>query len=256
MFGTVVDQHTSIVNALRTFASEKLNSASASLPSAVRLEVADISWDAFAYKWDDAYSLLVDTYDPSTPFVTVSEYHHTSLVQLVQDENLSGLWSPEELLTLSRQWHYLHPWPDVQRGFAALAQKFPLYALSNGDKKLLSHLTIFGKLNWTRIFSAEDFHAYKPSPLIYNGAATASQLPTSECALVAAHLGDLKGAKKCGFQTIYVERGNEEHFSSKEVEEAKKEGWVDMWVEAGDGGDEGGFLEVARRFGIDRKSVV
>ncbi|MCJ1470206.1 hypothetical protein MMC07_008851 [Pseudocyphellaria aurata] len=240
-----------MVDALTAFASEKLNSASASLSSAVRLVVADISWDDFAYQWEDAYSRLVDTYDPSTPFVTVSEFHHTSLVQLVKDENLSGLWSPEELRELSQQWHFLHPWLDVPRGFAALAQQFPLYALSNGDKELLSDLTTFGKLHWTRAFSAEDFHAYKPSPLVYNGAAAACQLPTRECALVAAHLGDLKGAKKCGYQTIYVERGFEEHFTPEEVEEAKKEGWVDMWVEAGDGGDEGGFLEVARRFGIE-----
>lgn len=92
---------------------------------------------------------------------------------------------------------------------------------------------------------------YKPSPRVYEGAAQALGLQTSECALVAAHLGDLHNARKRGYQTIYVERGSEERWSSEEVEKARKEGWVDMWVGAGDGGDEGGFLEVARRFGIE-----
>lgn len=66
---------------------------------------------------------------------------------------------------------------------------------------------------------------------------------------MAAHVGDLAGAKKCGYQTIYVERGNSG--PQEEVEKARKEGWVDMWVGVGNEGDEGGFLEVARRFGIE-----
>lgn len=173
-------------------------------------------------------------------------------MQLLEAEDLIDLWTPEELVTLSREWHFLDPWPDVSRGLAALKQKFAVCTLSNGDRELLTDMAAYAKLDWTRVFSAEDFRAYKPSPLVYEGAAQALGLQTGECALVAAHLGDLQGAKKCGYQTIYVERANEERWSSEEVEKARKEGWVDMWVGAGDEGDEGGFLEVARRFGIER----
>ena len=63
---------------------------------------------------------------------------------------------------------------------------------------------------------------------------------------MAAHLADLKAARGCGYQTVYVERGGEEGWGAGEVEEARREGWVDMWVGAG----EDGFREVARRFGI------
>lgn len=131
-------------------------------------------------------------------------------------------------------------------------QKFPTCTLSNGDTELLTDMAAHAKLAWTRIFSAEDFQAYKPSPLVYEGAAKALGLRTSECALVAAHLEDLAGAKKCGYQTIYVEREDQDLGPRDKVEEARREGWVDMWVGLGDGGDEGAFLEVARRFGIER----
>lgn len=62
--------------------------------------------------------------------------------------------------------------------------------------------------------------------------------------MVAAHLYDLKAARGCGMRTVYVEREGEEVMEGSEFEDAKN--WVDLWV----GKDEGGMLEVARRFGI------
>lgn len=224
---------------------------SASTPDPVRIQASKTSWDDFANKWNEAYGKFVATYDPSTPFITVSEAQHTSLLQLIEAEKLSGLWTAEELLTLSRKWHFLDPWPDALRGLAALKQKFQICTLSNGDTELLTDMAAYAKLPWTRILSAEDFHAYKPSPLVYEGAAKALGLATGECALVAAHLGDLQAASKCGYQTIYVERADQERWPSAEVERARKEGWVDIWV-VRDEADDGGFLEVARRFGIER----
>ena len=83
---------------------------------------------------------------------------------------------------------------------------------------------------------------------MYDGAARELGFRANECALVAAHLGDLKGARACGFQTVYVEREDQERWPQEAADQAKKEKWVDMWVGLGLG--EGGFLEVARRFGI------
>lgn len=72
-------------------------------------------------------------------------------------------------------------------------------------------------------------------------------LEPGEVAMVAAHLSDLKAARGCGFKTVYVEREREEAWSldSEEYKDAKT--WVDLWMKEG----EGGFLEVARRFGIE-----
>lgn len=178
-------------------------------------------------------------------------HHLESLKKLLQDWKIGGLWTDAEVREISLMWHYLDPWPDSSAGIAVLNQKFSTCTLSNGNVSLLSDMAKHADLPWTHIFSSEHFKAYKPSPLVYNGAAERLGLKTSECALVAAHLGDLKAARGCGYRTVYVEREREEDWSEGEVEEARREGWVDMWVSAG----ERGFLEVARRFGVRGEGV-
>lgn len=143
-------------------------------------------------------------------------------------------------------WHFLDPWSDSSNGLGMLNQKFETATLSNGNTSLLRDLSDHGKLPYKHIISAEDFQAYKPHPDVYNGAARKLGVEPSQCALVAAHLGDCEAAKKkCGYQAIYIERLDEESWSKEKIEQAKREGWVDMWI----GIDEGGFEEVARRFG-------
>lgn len=91
------------------------------------------------------------------------------------------------------------------------------------------------------IYSSDMFESYKPNPKVYLGAAEKLGVKPEECALVAAHLGDLKGAKECGFYAIYVERHLEE-----KTPELRKENIPDMTV----GEDDGGFITLAGRLGI------
>lgn len=121
--------------------------------------------------------------------------------------------------------------------------------LSNGNLSLLGDLRTFSGIEFTHLFSAELFGTYKPSPKVYLGAAEKLKLPPNECVMVAAHLNDLKAAKGNGLQTVYVERLGEEDWSQDEVEKAKQEGWVDLWIERKD--DSKGFVTVAERLGID-----
>lgn len=78
VFGIVIDEHKSRTNALATAASEIHNSESASIPDAVRGQASATSWGVFAYKWDEAYCKFAEMYDPSMPFITVSEAQHSS----------------------------------------------------------------------------------------------------------------------------------------------------------------------------------
>jgi 2-haloacid dehalogenase len=104
-----------------------------------------------------------------------------------------------------------------------------------------------GPMDFTHIFSAEMFGSYKPSPKVYLGATEKLNLAPHECAMVAAHLNDLKAAKSNGLQTIYVERALEEDWGVEEVEQAKKDGWVDIWVPYG----QEGFVTVAKELGVE-----
>lgn len=100
------------------------------------------------------------------------------------------------------------------------------------------------KMSFRHILSAEMFGSYKPNPAVYLGAAEKLGLKPEECGMVAAHLGDLEGARKCGFKTVYVERPQEE----RDVQLREKEGLVDVWV----GMKEDGFVEAARKLGAGR----
>lgn len=121
--------------------------------------------------------------------------------------------------------------------------------LSNGNLSLLGDLRTHSTIPFTHIFSAELFGTYKPSPRVYLGAAEKLQLPPEQCAMVAAHLNDLRAAKDNGLKTIYVERPGEEDWNEEQVDKVRQEGWVDLWISPRDGSK--GFITVAEKLGIE-----
>ncbi|KIW92369.1 haloacid dehalogenase, type II [Cladophialophora bantiana CBS 173.52] len=254
VFGTVVDWRSSVTKYLTLSASEALNSPTSSIPSGVRAAAARISWPEVAQLWRTSYYHFTRTYDPAaaqkdpSKFKTVDQHHVEALHKILVDHGLDGLWTDEEVQKISMIWHFLDPWPDSSPGLAKLNDKFETATLSNGNTALLQDLARHGNLPYKHILSGEDFGAYKPHPSVYLGAAKKLGLEPGECALVAAHLGDLKAARGCGYQTIYIERSQEEGWSKEDTEAAKQQGWVDMWISLDEG--DVGFLEIASRFGI------
>ncbi|KAI1623035.1 2-haloacid dehalogenase [Exophiala viscosa] len=252
VFGTVVDWRSTVTNHLSLSASEALNSPTTSIPSTVRTAASEISWPAVAQLWRESYYQFTRSYDPSTKdksnFKTVDQHHVEALNKILCDHGLDGLWKDEEIEKIALIWHFLDPWPDSSPGLSKLNQKFKTATLSNGNTSLLSDLAKHGNLPYTDIISAEDFGAYKPHKSVYLGAAKKLGVEPSECALIAAHLGDLDAARGCGYQTIYIERSQEEAWPQDKVAKAKQEGWVDMWLDLDEG--EVGFLEIAKRFGL------
>lgn len=107
-------------------------------------------------------------------------------------------------------------------------------------------MAVWNKIDYTGIFSAEEFKRYGPSAAVYEAVAEKVQLvEKGKCGLVSARLGDLKVAKGLGWYVVYVQREGEEDWSEAEVVRAKEEGWVDLWV--GEGGDRVGLVQVAAR---------
>jgi 2-haloacid dehalogenase len=245
VFGTVVDWRGTVTKHLTHSAEEALNSPSASIPSTVRTAAAQLSWPAFAQLWRESYYHFTRTYNPeTTAFKSVDQHHLEALIKLLRQHDLEGLWNEDQLKEISMIWHFLDPWLDSSPGLGTLNQKFVTSTLSNGNTALLSDLAKHGSLPYAHLLSAEDFKAYKPHPNVYLGAAKRLNLEPGQCALVAAHLDDLAAARKCGYQTIYIDRPREEQWSEEKIQESRQ--WVDMWIEQG----EGGFEEAARRFGI------
>jgi 2-haloacid dehalogenase len=247
VFGTIVDWRTTVVRFLTT----KSNQPSASASEATKTQAKhSTDWAAFAEAWRHSYYLFTRSYNNNanlnTPFKTVDAHHRSALKELLKKHDLPDLWTSEQEDEIALIWHYLDPWPDSANGLKLLSQQFRTCTLSNGNQALLRHLAEHGDLTYTEFFSGDDFGAYKPSPIVYEGAAGRLGLETGECALLAAHLGDLEAARRCGYQTIYVEREGEEERERADVRRARQEGWVDMWIALG----QGGLVEVARRYGI------
>ncbi|KAK5148726.1 HAD-like domain-containing protein [Cryomyces antarcticus] len=258
VFGTCVDWRSTVTRELEKAAHIALNDPTKSIASRIRLQ-ADYTtedWGKLAQEWRNTYKVFTKALanDPATPWKTVDEHHLDSLKKLLTERHLiregepdAGLWNDEEIRALSLIWHHLDPWPDTSTGIDALNERFYTCTLSNGNLSLLADMASYAHMNWTHIFSAEQFGSYKPSPSVYLGAAAKLGLNPSECAMVACHLNDLRAAKDCGFQTIYVERPLEEDYSEQEVAAARSGGWVDLWVEAG----QNGFITLAQKLGIE-----
>lgn len=209
--------------------------------------MTDADWADFAQEWRNTYKHFVRSFIPGeTKWRDVDTHHHLSLLELLNKWGLEGLYSDDEVEDLSKIWHFLDPWSDSSHGIQKLGTKFTTSTLSNGNQELLKDLDAHGDLGFKKLQSSADFKAYKPHPNVYLGAAKAMGLEPGEVAMVAAHLNDLKAARGCGFKTIYVERKEEEDWKVDSEEYSDAKSWVDMWVTV----EEDGFVEVARRFGI------
>ncbi|CDM26946.1 hypothetical protein DTO013E5_4151 [Penicillium roqueforti] len=250
MFGTVVSWRTCVTEELSVAALHIVNYPSKDLPADLRDRAAAMTsddWLAFVAEWRQTYNVFTSTFDTSEKFMSVDQHHYNALQDLLRQRGLEGLFTDEKLWELSFAWHRLNPWPDSVKSLELLNRRFATSTLSNGNVSLLQDLQRHGSLPFTQLVSAENFGAYKPSPLVYKGAARKFGLEPGQCGMVAAHLRDLKAAKSCGFQTIYVERELEEEMSQEQAANAKTDGYVDMWIDL----ESDGFREVARRFGVE-----
>jgi 2-haloacid dehalogenase len=152
-----------------------------------------------------------------------------------------SLWDESQLKHLGLVWHRLTPWPDTCRGLDLLNKQFSTVTLSNAYNDLIEHMVAHSSIPFTHIYTADMFQSFKPNPKVYLGAAEKMGVKPEECGLVAAHLNDLKGAKACGFYTIYVERPLEE-----KNPELREENIPDMCINE----DEEGLVTLAERLGI------
>jgi 2-haloacid dehalogenase len=259
IFGTCVNWRLTVTTALSRAAHKSLNSATASLASRLRLRLSELSdehWGKFAQQWRNSYKTFTKQYaaDPTLPWVSVDDHHLHSLKKLISEWELDGLWDDEEIRALSLTWHQLDPWDDSVAGMALLNNSFATAMLSNGNLSLLTDLRAYSQIPFTHVFSAEMFGTYKPNPKVYLGAAEKLGLKPEECAMVAAHLNDLKAAKGNGLKTVYVERPGEEDWNEEQVKEAREAGWVDGWVGLEEGSK--GFVTLAERLGVSAEEGV
>ncbi|PSR89052.1 haloacid dehalogenase [Coniella lustricola] len=251
VFGTVVDWRSSVEDDLKavfqaTTAAPPFESLPADLQCRAR-ELTDADWAVFAQQWRNAYIHFTRTFKAGeTPWKDIDTHHRESLVKLLDQWKLNGLYTSRQIDELTLVWHRLRPWSDSANGIHALNELgLVTVTLSNGNRSLLTDLNSFGDLGFQKLVSAEDFQTYKPDPKTYLGAAEAIGVKPTEVAMVAAHLQDLDAARKLGLKTIYIERPQEEAWPKDGENYLTAKQWVNLWVRA----SEDGLVEVAHSLG-------
>jgi 2-haloacid dehalogenase len=192
VFGTVVDWRGSVISVGQSLAAD--------------LELS-IDWGSFATEWRRHGYLtpIREICSGDREWVPVDRLHEDSLDVLLQRHRLGGLAETGRQRLLS-VWRRLTPWPDAVAGLTRLKARYLIGPLSNGGFALLTEMAKAGGLPWDFVISAELFRAYKPSSEVYAGAVGLLGRSPEEVMLVAAHTGDLDGARAIGMRTAYVPR--------------------------------------------------
>ncbi|KAJ7202087.1 HAD-like domain-containing protein [Mycena pura] len=209
VFGTTVDWHASLIQELTALGETHGVGTGVYIPS---FTYAD--WSAFSKTWRRGYMNHIQNIASGGVGTTnMDEMHREILEHMLKSpewKNFGALLGEGERTTLNNAWHRLHGWPDATDGISALKKNVLVVALSNGNMRMLIDLAKFAHLPWDAIFSSELFGSFKPDPKVYQGAMKHLSLAPENCAMVAAHMWDLRGAARAGMKTIYVRRAAEE----------------------------------------------
>lgn len=189
-FGTVVDWRSSIIRELEEFGK------------AVGVER---DWAGFADDWRAGYPPAMDRVRRGELlWIKIDGLHRMILVDLLAQADITA--DDDAIDHLNRAWHRLDPWPDTVAGLTRLKRRFVITTLSNGNVSLLTNMAKRAGLPWDCVISAELFRHYKPDPEAYLGCAELLDVAPGELMLVAAHASDLRGAKRAGLMTAWVDR--------------------------------------------------
>ena len=101
----------------------------------------------------------------------------------------------------------LEPFPEVRDTLAAL-RGLKLLILSNGSPQMLGPLVEHAGLRdvFAHVLSVDSVKIYKPSPAVYQLAATRTKLERAAIGFVSSNFWDICGAGAFGFRTFWVNR--------------------------------------------------
>ena len=226
VFGTVVDWRGSIIREGELLGKRK---------------GINVDWVAFADAWRGGYQpAMAKVRSGAIPWTNIDGLHRIILNDLLRQFDIKGL-SEEEIDQFNRAWHRLWPWPDSVGGLQRLKSRYIISTLSNGNVALLTDMGKYAGLPWDCILSAELFGHYKPDPEVYLGAAKLLGPSPSQVMMTAAHMDDLKAAKKQGLRTALVTRPLE--FGGKRKADTAEDGEGIVDVIASD------FMDLAAKMG-------
>jgi 2-haloacid dehalogenase len=177
-----------------------------------------VDWDLLVEDWIVNHQRTIERIRlKKSPWMTVDQIHEKALGKLLELYTLVKVqWSAATIVEISRFWHRLEPWNDVNEGLDRLHSKFVLGTLSNANEELLKELASWGQLPWDLIFSGAQVKHYKPDLEVYKFAEDNLGFLPQEIMLVASHEYDLQAALKRGWKTAFIMRVDESLLSRKQ----------------------------------------
>ncbi|KAF9043124.1 HAD-like domain-containing protein [Panaeolus papilionaceus] len=203
VFGTVVDWRSSVISQL-----QEAGQKHGIFPDST-------NWKKFAEQWRSSY--MKNTRRIAIAgggSCNVDVMHREILDEMLNQQewaHIGRAWDENTRADITLAWHRLKGWPDTLEGLHELKKDYILATLSNGNVRLLVDMAKYAGLPWDMIFSTELFDTFKPNPKAY--LETMRHLGVtdpSECAMVAAHIYDLRAAATVGMATVYIPRPEED----------------------------------------------
>jgi 2-haloacid dehalogenase len=192
VLGTVVDEDA----ALRRAAADLLEPA--------HLDAAEV--ESFARRWEACEAELMDAIgDGARSWSTHDVIRSEALRDVVERLPHDGLSSRalDEAASFGRR---IEPFAESVKAVTVLRRDHRVIALTNGTRATMIEMSDRAGLEWTRLISADEVRAFKPSPLMYEQARVGGGLEPGRTLFVAAHPWDLDAAETHGFRTALVLR--------------------------------------------------
>lgn len=210
--GTCLDWHSSVVKSLPP-----------AIPSAEASELA-LEWRKQYFVYNE--QRVQQNLDPEDIDISLAQ---TLEIIINRFSDYKSHFDADVKKRLIEAWHTQPAWPEVKKAIEVLREEMDLetYVHGNGTTRLQVDLTRFSGLSFNMLFSSQLLGVYKPNLAAYKKVLELVKLDPEEVVLVAAHIYDLRGAKKCGIKTIYIHRWTDD--VDEDMEVIKKE--VDVFLE-------------------------
>ncbi|KAF7324985.1 hypothetical protein MKEN_00540900 [Mycena kentingensis (nom. inval.)] len=171
-----------------------------------------MEWEGFALKWREMYMLALRNLAQHGNSLEPSTVYRTTLDQMLsakEAEEVATKWTPTIRAQLVEVWTKLQAWPDVQDALKGIKTLKTVATICNESLRTQTQINRRAGLAWDVCLSGPVLGSFKGVPDIYLQAARSMSLAPANCALVSAHVDELRVAASAGFRTIYVHRASE-----------------------------------------------
>ncbi len=192
--GTVFDWRGAIQEEVRRLAAE---------------QNADVDVTQFATDWRTwMFQMLARVRSGELPWMNADQIHRRVLDDVLAKHSALSL-SESERDDLNEVWHRLSSWPDAADAIRRLRGRYTTVVLTVLSWSIVVDCSKRNAIDWDGILSCEFLGHYKTDAEAYLTALKLLRIEPSLAMMVAAHTGDLRGAKAAGLHTAYIHREGE-----------------------------------------------